>query len=319
MKKSKPTLIGIPNGADKANNTLTKKAAKNIAEALGMSVDSFKPYNPGEDALTWHNSNKKAILNKVIEDINTARLSGGKDNPMLIALPEITDLTGVTEKTPVFVSAGRIVDQKGLDIFAKSIKEYFENYYKPGDEIPVFYVQGIGGEKYKNMILDIKQEIHKVNPDAAKRIVFADLFSQPGRYDGAKMMSDFSVMSSWFEPCGLVHKEIGLFSGAIPIVNKTGGLPEELTADVNVIISDFVPKQGSKATEEELKINAEKFAKAIDKAVRIHADEKKYGSMVKSMMESNFDWLRENGAMDKYLEIMTKLGVIKQDVRHSMI
>lgn len=49
-------------------------------------------------------------------------------------------------------------------------------------------------------------------------------------------MSDFTVMSSWFEPCGLVHKEIAAFSGSIPIVNKVGGLTDGLTDGVNAIL-----------------------------------------------------------------------------------
>ena len=311
--KDKKTMLGIANGCDKANNTLkngTKRGQTDwIAKELGLPEGTFRAYVAGEDSLKWHNDMKMASINKAIADINLARKTGGKENPMKIELPEMTDLTGVNENTPIFVSAGRITDQKGLDIFAASIEEYLTKYHKEGQELPVFYVQGIGGDEYKEMILKIKKQVAQTNKKAADRIVFANLFSENGRYDAAKMMSDFTVMSSWFEPCGLVHKEIGLYSGAIPVVTNTGGLPEELVEGKNVIISKFKPKKGDKATKEELEYNSKNFAAAIDKAVQLFNNKTNFKDGIDTMMNSNFDWTKPNGAMSKYMNLMKELNV----------
>ena len=306
INEVKPTMIGVTNGCDRANNTLTETNAKKLAEALNLPEGTFQPYVKGIDELAWHNANKKAGLEKIRVDIDTARLSGGKNNPMQIEMPELTDLTGVTEKTPVFVSAGRIVDQKGLDIFADSIVEFYKNF--KGGEYPVFYVQGIGEAKYKEAVLLAKQKVAETNPDAAKRIVFANLFSEPGRYDCSKLIADWSVMPSWFEPCGLSHKEIAQYSGAGAVVNRTGGLIDGLKEGVNVIASEFSPYRHDKAK------NAQNFAKALEEAVNIHADENRYRAVVKEMMNANFDWAREGGPIYEYMAIFEDLGVLSKEV-----
>ena len=302
----KPTLIGITNGSDKSRNLFTASKARSLEEIFGLKEGAFRPLAEGEDVLAWHNHNKRSYLDVVINDVNTARISGGKNNPMSIEMPEMTDLTGVTEKTPIFVSAGRIVDQKGLDIFGEGIKEFYKGY--KGTENPVFYVQGIGDPKYKEQFLNIKREVAQTNPEAAKRIVFANLFSEKGRYDGAKLISDFSVMPSWFEPCGLVHKEIAANSGAIPIVNKTGGLLDGLHDGVNAIAAEFSPYR------HDIGKNGKSFGDAIAKAVEIHADDNKFRKMMGSMMEQDFSWAKPNGPIYEYADLFASMKVLSKDV-----
>lgn len=300
VKELNPTMIGITNGSDRANNTLTAGKADELAKKLGLPEGTFTPYEKGMDVLEWHNKNKMAGINKMIADIEAAKRPVEPNNIMQIEMPYETDLRGVTEKTPVFVSAGRIVDQKGLDILAEGIKEFYKNF--KGTEYPVFYIQGIGDPKYKQAILAAKQEVAKTNPEAAKRIVFANLFSEEGRYDLSKLITDWSVMPSWFEPCGLSHKEIGMYSGAGTVVNKTGGLAADLTEGLNVIISDFNPER-SKIYE-----NGQNFAKALQEAVNIHADQNKYREVVNSMMTANFDWAREGGPIEDYIKAINSFG-----------
>ena len=158
----------------------------------------------------------------------------------------------------------------------------------------------------------VKERVAETNPEAAKRIVFANLFSEAGRYDCAKVIADFSVMPSWYEPCGLSHKEIAQFSGAGAVVNGTGGLKEELNEGLNVIVSKYVPKHNlnEAPSEEELRINAANFADALEQAVELHSDKVKYKDMLDSMMSINLDWAREGGPIYEYTALLEKLGVL---------
>jgi glycogen synthase len=304
IKSVDPTMVGITNGSDKMANTLNHSTAGALEKALNLPIGSFRLLKKGEDVLSWHNYNKKAYLDKVIAEIDLARTTKGANNPMKIASPEMTDLTGVDENTPVFATAGRIVDQKGLDIFAGGIKEFYSKY--KGTNYPVFYVQGNGDKKYIDSLLAVKQEIAKSNPAAAKRIVFADLFSEPGRYDGTKIMSDFSVMSSWFEPCGLVHKQIGAYSGAVPIVNETGGLTHGYTDGVNAIFSKFVPRHTSASALAE---NSKNFGDAILKGVALFENKPKFAEAVKQSVDLDFSWLKKNGPIYDYAKLLIKSGI----------
>lgn len=304
VSKIDPTLLGITNGCDRANNTFNAKCAENLEKIFNLPKGMFKQYEKDSDALMWHNHNKKNGLNFIKEQIDLARRTAGKENPMQLEMPDLTDLTGVTEDTPVFVSAGRIVGQKGLDILAKSIEEFYKNF--KGKDYPVFYVQGIGDAQYKEYILAAKREVAKTNPDAAKRIVFANLFSEPGRYDLSKIIADYTLMPSWFEPCGLSHKEIGQFSGAGSVVTRTGGLRDGLTEGLNMFSSELKSDKGAYE-------NGVEFAKALNEAVELHSDKSKYKKLVKSMMETNFDWRREGGPIYQYTSLLEKMNVLTSE------
>lgn len=307
----KPTMKGIANGCDAVNNRLTAAKARNVEDAIGLQNGSIKILKAGDDVVPWHKHNKGVYLEKVISDIDTARVSAGKNNPMNIELPEITDLTGVTVDTPVYSTAGRIVDQKGLDIFAQSIMEFYKNF--KGTDYPVFYAQGVGDEVYVKALLHVKQELAKTNPEAAKRIVFARLFSEPGRYDGCKLMSDYSIMSSWFEPCGLVHKEIAKYSGAIPILLKVGGLPAGLTHMKNAIFADY--KHRFDNYEEALMFNAKTMAGAMQKGYDLMKNAKAdFAKILECSQKTDHSWLVHGGPMDEYLDIFIDLKAFKPEI-----
>ncbi len=309
VPKENTTYKPITNGCDKVNNKLTEAAARKIEKAVGLEKNSLRvPTN--ENIVETHNHNKEVYLNKVINEIEMART--GKNNPMNIELAEMTNLKGVTKDTPVFSTAGRIVDQKGLDIYAESIEEILEKYHDL-DNLPVFYAQGVGDKVYIEQLLNVKRRIaQKYGQKAADRIVFARLFSEPGRYDGCKLMSDFTIMSSWFEPCGLVHKEIAAFSGAIPIVNKVGGLTDGLSDGINAIFANFKPKFDN--FQDALQYNRIEFAKAIERAMNLFKNKEEFNKVLKNSYMTDHSWLKENGPMEEYVKTLVDLKVLKPEV-----
>lgn len=309
---AKPTMIGIPNGSDPVNNTLVAKQARNLEGYLGLEKNSILTLKEvGNDVLAWHRHNKEVYLNKVINDINLARNSKGTPNsinPMKIYMPEMTDLTGVTADTPIYSSAGRFSDQKGLDIYAESVKEFYKKY--KGDNYPVFYVQGNGGKNFIEPFLEVKNELAKTNPEAANRIVIADLFSEKGRYDGCKLMSDYTIMSSWFEPCGLVHKENAKFSGAIPICLDVGGLSAGLTNNVNAFILDFSPRYVNDA----LSKNAKSLADGMLRGCELMNNKAEFAKVLEASQKADHSWLAVGGPMDEYAKMFVDLKVFKPNV-----
>ncbi len=305
------TLVGINNGCDTSNNILSQKAAKAMERNLHLPENSIIPYSQNANILDWHNHNKGVYLvDKVVKEIELAKKSAGKDNPLKLYMPELTDLSGVTVDTPVFALAGRIEDQKGVDIYARGILEFYKNY--KGTNYPVFYIQGIGADpKYMKYFLDAKSEVAKTNPDAAKRMVAAGLFSEPGRYDGCKMMADFTPMPSWFEPFGLVHKENAKFNGSIPITNEVGGLTANLTDEINALFVKF--QHRFDPSIDAVKINGENLGKIFEKAVKIYEDKPKFAQMLKASLEADHGWLVKDGPIDQYLNLLAKLKVINPE------
>ena len=314
-----PTLKGITNGCDTSKNTLTAAQIKKIEKWLGIEEGKLLPYRPDMNALEWHNHNKLVGIEVLKRDTKDP------SNPMKIFHPEKVDLSDITVDTPIFVSAGRITDQKGIDLWADSIVEFYKKY--KGDNPPVFYLQGIKQTPEDQRLIDAfmkaKEEVEKTNPKAAKRMLYAGLFSEAGRFDMAKIFSDFSVMPSWFEPCGLSHKEIAKFSGAVPVVNKTGGLMDGLIDGVSAFAADFHPDRGdfgSALYKKTIAENANFFADAMLKAEKCYREQpQEYGKMVDTLLKKRFDWAAEGGPIYEYTTLMEKLGVLTHDTATAKI
>ncbi|MCD8378486.1 MAG: glycogen/starch synthase [Candidatus Gastranaerophilales bacterium] len=315
-----PTAKGITNGCDRVNNIITKQKARKLEEDLNLPLGSVKSAEEAiKDPFGVHQNNKAVYLQRVRDDINLARTSSGKENPMLIYDYEHTDLTGVDENTPVFGMAGRIVDQKGIDIWSEGIKKFYQRGHYDKANPPVFYLQGKGDDQFIEKYLQAKSSVREIDSKAADRIVFAKLFSEKGRYDGCKMMSDFDGMPSWDEPCGLVHKEIGYNSGAISIVNKVGGLTDGLkpytkagdNKGANSIFVDFMDKDTHKY-DDAISYNGEKTADAFETALEWYKDKAGFAQGIESSYKSRHDWL--SGKIQEYVELGKRHGVIAESV-----
>ena len=315
-----PTAKGITNGCDRVNNVLTSAKARKLEKDLQLPEHSLMSVEEAvKDPFKAHQNNKRVYLQRVIADVDAAKSSGGKNNPMKLRDFEHTDLTGVDENTMVYGMAGRIVDQKGIDIASEGILKFYQrgNYNKTNP--PVFYLQGIGDESYITKFMETKAKVREIDPKASDRIVFAGLFSEAGRYDGCKMMSDFSGMPSWDEPCGLVHKEIEYLSGAISMVNKRGGLTDGLKSyqrgmenkGANSIHIDFMDKE-THPYAEALDYNGERTADGLEVAQEWFNNKQEFAQGIADSYNARFDWLR--GKIQEYTEIGKRHGVISEKV-----
>ena len=322
-----PTGKGITNGCDRVNNVLSTARARKLEETLGLKSGSLMSDEQAVlDPFKAHQHNKAVILKeRVIPDIELARTTNGAQNPMKIKDFEHTDLTGVDENTVVYGMAGRIVDQKGIDNWVAGIRERYARGHYDKKNPPVYYLQGIGDEVYINDFMATKAWVRTFDPKAADRMVCAGLFSEPGRYDACKLFSDFSNMSSWDEPCGLVHKEIGYMSGAISIDNIVGGLTDGLKPFVrggsaeqnmgaNAIFVKFMDKD-THAIGEALEHNGKAWADAFETAEEWFADKASFAKGIESSYKSRHDWLR--GKIQEYIELGKRHGVIKDSVDSS--
>ena len=318
------TAKGITNGCDRVNNILSNKKARDLETILKLKVGSLMCDEKAIlDPFKAHQHNKGVILrDRVIPDVELARSTKGAENPMKIMDPEHTDLSGVDENTMVYGMAGRIVDQKGIDNWVAGIKERYMRGHYDKENPPVYYLQGIGEESYINDFMNVKNWLREIDPKASNRMVYAGLFSEPGRYDACKLFSDFSNMSSWDEPCGLVHKEIGYMSGAISIDNLVGGLADGLKGYVrggsaeqnkgaNAIFVKFMDKD-THNIKDALEHNGKAWADAFETAEEWFHNKDSFAQGIESSYKSRHDWLR--GKVQEYVEIGKRHGVIADSV-----
>lgn len=117
-------------------------------------------------------------------------------------------------KLPLISFIGRLTEQKGLDIIENKISKLLDlNKF-------VLAILGEGLDKYEDLVISAKNQF----PDS---VILVLKYSER---DAHRLIaaSDFLLMPSKFEPCGLTQM-YALKYGTIPIVRATGGLADTVT------------------------------------------------------------------------------------------
>ncbi|HQL67276.1 MAG TPA: glycogen synthase GlgA [Caldisericia bacterium] len=181
---------------------------------------------------------------------------------------------------PLYSMITRITNQKGLDL----ILEIFDKFM----ELPInFIILGTGDKDVENRFLELNK-IHKNK--FLSLIKFDEEFSHK-----IYASSDFFLMPSKFEPCGL-SQMISLRYGNIPIVRSTGGLRDTIIEyNENVGCGNGFVFYDYESYE---------LLDAIKRSLNLYNDREKLLKVIKIGMNSNFSW--ENSSKE-YLKLYNQL------------
>src|SRR3954453_4140401 len=161
---------------------------------------------------------------------------------------------------PIFGLVARLVHQKGIDLVLSAADEIVE----AGGQI---VVTGSG----EPAIEDALVQAHRRRPDAIGVVI--------GFNDGQARRifagSDFTLMPSRFEPCGLSQMYAQRF-GSLPIGRQTGGLAETITDGETGFLFD--------------QPSAESFLGGIRRAFSAFRAKDRLDSMRRSAMSRSFSW-----------------------------
>jgi starch synthase len=183
------------------------------------------------------------------------------------------------EKVPVFGFVGRLCSQKGLEIIMDMIDAIVAK------DVQVIFT-GVGDRKYHRLIEDACER-HPRN--VGKFLKFDEHMAH--RIYAA---SDFFLMPSVFEPCGL-GQMIALRYGSVPIVHKTGGLADtiRLYDPIHQTGNGFVFTNYVK----------EAFIKAVEEALKIYRQPAQMENLLQQAMRYRFTW--EKSAKE-YVKVFQK-------------
>ena len=181
------------------------------------------------------------------------------------------------QNRPMYAMVSRLVGQKGIDLIRQC-----EGELKSLNADFIFL--GNGEKDYENLLIWLSNNSPNIRAYIGYR---GDLANQI--YAG----SDFYLMPSKFEPCGL-SQLIAMRYGSLPIVRATGGLEDTVTG---------YPLNDS---------NGFKFwgysgwdmMQAIYCSLGVYQDKYTFNAMRKSAMEADFSWGRSS---QKYLNIYKEL------------
>lgn len=225
----------------------------------GIDYDVF---NPKTDKTLVKNYDIKSIDNKEVNKKFVSDYFGLQYNP----------------KRPLFAMISRLVSQKGIDLIrgAESILSNLD---------ADFVFLGTGDKDYENLLIWLSNNTPNIracigyNGEMANKIYAA---------------SDFYLMPSKFEPCGL-SQLIAMRYGSLPVVRATGGLEDTVTG---------YPLDNSTGFKF-WGYDSNAMVDAIKCAMYVYNDKYTLNAMRKSAMEADFSWKRSS---KQYLEMYKELA-----------
>lgn len=271
-------MKGALNYSDKIVAVSPKYAQEILTEEFGEGMDytlrghtdklvgilngiDYDVFNPQTDKNLAKNYDVNSIENKEENKKQICKYFGLKYNP----------------ERPLIALISRLVSQKGIDLIRQ-----VENELKNMNADFVFL--GSGDSSYENLLIWLSNNTSNIRAYIGYK---ADLANQI--YAG----SDFFLMPSKFEPCGL-SQLIAMRYGSLPIVRATGGL------DNTVIGYPLDNSTGFKFWG----YDGWQMKEAIDCALRVYHDKYTFNSMRKSAMQSDFTWKK---SAEEYLKLYKSL------------
>ena len=182
----------------------------------------------------------------------------------------------------------RLTFQKGIELVVNGLKKI-----KDLDFRAVFL--GVGEEKYEK---DLEKLAEKFPDKIAAEIGYDAKLAQE-----IYAASDFFLVPSKFEPCGLTQL-IALRYGAIPIVRKVGGLADTIK-NVRIKKRFLGLKREIEGSGFVLKeYDVDKFVKVLKRAFSFYQDKKLWRKLQMKVMKENYSWEK---SAQKYLKLYQRL------------
>ncbi|GAE35623.1 glycogen synthase GlgA [Halalkalibacter akibai] len=176
------------------------------------------------------------------------------------------DLT-VSKEIPMFVLISRLVEEKGLPLLVHILDELLTT------ESVQVVIMGTGETRFEEHF----QEIANRYPNSCR---FMNVF-QEGLARRLYASSDFFLMPSRFEPCGL-SQLIALRYESVPIVRETGGLKDTI-----VPYNEYTGEgNGFSFTN----YNADDFLNTIRYAIHLYHQPRHWNQILKNVYKSKLNW-----------------------------
>ncbi len=168
-------------------------------------------------------------------------------------------------KGPLFAIISRLVHQKGVDLSIEAADEIIS----AGGQI---VATGSGEKRFEDAIMDLRRRhpgavgAHIGFDDEQARRIFAG--------------SDFLLMPSRFEPCGL-SQMYAQKSGSLPIAHRTGGLVDTIEDGVTGFLFNAISRDA--------------LSSAVRRATAAFASRARINEMRRRAMSRDFAWARPAG------------------------
>ncbi len=244
-----------------AREITTPEFGCGLDPALRARQDSLVGILNGVDYDEWNTTNNPHLPYPYSLEALSGKAANKCELQKEVGLP-------VNANVPLFGSITRLADQKGVDIQLGALEEMLSAELQ-------FAMLGSGSPEFERAYLALAGRYPK---KVAVRLGFDQGLSH--RIEAA---SDFFLMPSRFEPCGL-NQMYSQRYGAIPVVRVTGGLDDTITD----LTENKKKADGIKFREYSVRA----LAKAIRKALVLYQNPLLLEHMRRNAMKADFSWDR---------------------------
>jgi starch synthase len=247
--------------------TVSPRYAKEIqTPEFGCGLDGVIQTR-ADDLVGLLNGVDNAVWNPAIDALIPARYSAVNISGKAICRTELLKRCGFATdlKGPIFGMVARLTEQKGID-FVLSNRDFFIAHECR------LVVLGSGDRRMEDELRELAAAVPQKVFLCAKLDEAMSHLIEAG--------SDFFLMPSLFEPCGLNQMYSQVY-GTIPIVSRVGGLVD------TVIDADQEPASGTGLMCEPY---AASLRDALQRALILFADKPRYAAVQQRGMAKDFSW-----------------------------
>lgn len=247
--------------------TVSPRYAREIQTAeFGCGLDGVVQTR-ADDIVGLLNGVDTAVWNPATDTLLPAKYTAANLSGKQACRTELLKRAGfVTDfKGPIFGMVCRLTEQKGVD-FVLANRDFFVN------EDVRLVVLGAGDKRMEDELRELAATVPK------KVFICAKLDEEMSHLIEAG--SDYFVMPSVFEPCGLNQMYSQVY-GTLPIVSRVGGLAD------TVVDADERPGTGTGLMCEP---SAASLRDALQRALVLFADKPRFATVQQRAMAKDFSW-----------------------------
>jgi starch synthase len=252
--------------ADRVTTVSPRYAQEIQTPEFGCGLDGVVQ-NRAEDIVGLLNGVDTAVWNPTIDPLIPARYSAADLTGKQTCRTELLKRVGFdpTFTGPVFGMVCRLVEQKGVNLVLAN-RDFFL------DEDCRLIVLGSGDRR-------MEEELRALSSRASQKVALCAKLDEAMSHL-IEAGSDFFVMPSLFEPCGLNQMYSQVY-GTVPIVSRVGGLVDTVTD---------VDEQPATGTGLMCAPDAASLQDALSRALRLFADSSRYRAVQLRAMAHDFSW-----------------------------
>jgi len=256
--------------------TVSPRYAEEIQTAeFGCGLDGVVQTRT-DDIVGLLNGIDDAVWDPSIDPLLPARYSAGDMKGKAVCRSALLKAQGLDPKFkgPVFGMVCRLAEQKGIDLLLANEDFFLKHECR-------LIVLGTGEQRYEVAL----KELAARAPDRIAISLKLDEIASHLIEAGA----DFFIMPSLFEPCGL-NQMYSQAYGTIPLTSEVGGLVDTV---------NDADRDALRGTGLTFPATAEGLGEALQRALVLHADAKRYSAVQKRGMEKNFSWTTAAAAYEQ--------------------